>query len=137
MFGHYRQRLRTTLGSSAAPYGYTLATWTSGAVLIHDRGFPNALAALSFMLEAVLGFAAVGVLAFGGLTRHFDSDYGEAPLVGKFSFLVGSVGDWNSGARDLPGRESCFCLAFRRVLVHIRLPAYGRSGGNDCLQMGP
>jgi hypothetical protein len=88
MFGHYRQRLRTTLGSSAAPYGYTLATWTSGAVLIHDRRFPNALAALSFMLGAVLGFAAVGVLAFGGLTRHFDSDYGEAPLVwGSFHFL--------------------------------------------------
>ena len=88
MFGHYRQRLRTTLGLSAAPYGYTLATWTSGAVLIHDRGFPNALAALSFMLGAVLGFAFVGALAFGGLTRHFDSDYGEAPLVwGSFHFL--------------------------------------------------
>jgi hypothetical protein len=88
MFGHYWQRLRTTLGSSAAPYGYTLATWTSGAVLIHDRGFPNALAALSFMLRAVLGFAVVGVLAFGGLTRHFDSEYGEAPLVwGSFHFL--------------------------------------------------
>jgi len=88
MFGHYRQRLRTTLGSSAAPYGYALATWTSGAVLIHDRGFPNALAALSFMLGAVLGFAVVGVLAFGSLTRHFDSEYGEAPLVwGSFHFL--------------------------------------------------
>ena len=88
MFGRYRQRLRTTLGSSAAPYGYTLATWTSGAVLIHDRGFPNALAALSFMLGAVLGFAFVGALAFGSLTRHFDSDYGEAPLVwGSFHFL--------------------------------------------------
>ena len=88
MFGHYRQKLRTTVVSSAAPYGYTLATWTSGAVLIHDRGFPNAFAALSFMLEAVLGFAFVGALAFGGLTRHFDSDYGEAPLVwGSFHFL--------------------------------------------------
>ncbi len=88
MLGRYRQRLRTTLGSSAAPYGYTLATWTSGAVLIHYRGLPDAFAALGFMFGAVLGFAFVGALAFGGLTRHFDSDQGEAPLIwGSFHFL--------------------------------------------------
>jgi hypothetical protein len=92
MFSRYRQRLRTTLGSSAAPYGYTLATWTAGAVLIHDGGFPDAFAALSFMFEAVLGFAFVGALAFGGLTRHFDSEHGEAPLMwGSFHFLSVAV----------------------------------------------
>ena len=88
---HYRKRLRTTLGSSAAPYGYTLATWTSGAVLTNARGIPGAVAALAFMIGAVLGFAAVGALAFGGITRHFDQESSEGPLIwGSFHFF--SVG---------------------------------------------
>src|ERR671919_2958631 len=88
LLNHYRNRLRVTLGSSAAPYGYTLATWTSGAVLTSARGLPNAAAALTFMVGAVLGFAFVGALAFGGVTAHFDRDPGETPLVwGSFHFL--------------------------------------------------
>ena len=40
------------------------------------------------MFGAVLGFAFVGAIDFGGLSRHFDSDHGEAPLVwGSFHFL--------------------------------------------------
>ena len=92
ILNHYRQRLRITLGSSAAPYGYTLATWTTGAVLTHAHGIPDALAALTFMFGAVLGFAFVGALAFGGVTRHFDRDHGETPLVwGSFHFLSVAV----------------------------------------------
>jgi hypothetical protein len=91
MLNHYRQRLRITLGSSAAPYGYTLSTWTTGAVLTQYRGLPDALAALTFMFGAILGFAFVGTLAFGGVTRHFDRDHDETPLVwGSFHFF--SVG---------------------------------------------
>lgn len=89
---YYRRKLRTTVGSSASPYGYTLATWTTGAVLISARGVPNTLAALMFMIGAVLGFALVGALAFGGITKHFDQDpSGEAPSIwGSFHFF--SVG---------------------------------------------
>ena len=91
MLNHYRHRLRTTIGSSAAPYGYTLATWTTGAVLTNARGVPGTLAALTFMVGAVLGFAFVGTLAFGSVTRHFDRESGEASLIwGSFHFF--SVG---------------------------------------------
>jgi hypothetical protein len=47
-------------GRRAAPYGYTLATWTTGAVLTNARGIPGTLAALTFMIGAVLGFALSG-----------------------------------------------------------------------------
>jgi len=88
---YYRERLRATVGSSAAPYGYTLATWTTGAVLTNARGMPDALAALAFMAGAVLGFAFVGALAFVGVTGRFDRDHGEASLLwGSFHFV--SVG---------------------------------------------
>ncbi len=88
MRDYYRKKLRTTVGSSAAPYGYTLAIWTTGAVLTNARGIPDTLAAFAFMAGAVLGFALVGALAFGGITKHFDQDHGDAPLIwGSFHFF--------------------------------------------------
>jgi hypothetical protein len=90
MLNHYRKNLRAAVGSSAGPYGYTLATWTTGAVLMNARGVPDTVAALAFMAGAVLGFAFVGVLAFGGLTKHFDRERGQALLWGSFHFF--SVG---------------------------------------------
>ena len=88
---YYRERLRATVGASAAPYGYTLATWTTGAVLTNARGIPDALAALAFMAGAVLGFAFVGALAYRGVTGRFDRDHGEASLLwGSYHFF--SVG---------------------------------------------
>jgi hypothetical protein len=61
-------------------------------VLTHAHGIPDALAALTFMFGAVLGFAFAGALAFGGVTRHLDRDHGETPLVwGSFHFLSVAV----------------------------------------------
>jgi hypothetical protein len=90
MLNHYRKNLRAAVGSSAGPYGYTLATWTTGAVLTNARGIPDTLTALAFMAGAVLGFAFVSVLAFGGLTKRFDRERGQALLWGSFHFF--SVG---------------------------------------------
>jgi hypothetical protein len=53
------------VAASAAPYGYTLTVWTSGAVIAHRRGIPGGAGALLFMAGAVLGFALVGLLAYG------------------------------------------------------------------------
>jgi hypothetical protein len=72
LHGYYRQRLRTMVGCSAAPYGYTLATWTSEAVITSTQGIPNVVNVLLFIVGAVLGFAFVGALAFGGVTKHLD-----------------------------------------------------------------
>jgi hypothetical protein len=82
MLNHYRKNLRAVVGSSAGPYGYTLATWTTGAVLTNVRGIPDTLAALTFMARAVLGLAFVGVLAFGGLTKRFDRERAQTLLWG-------------------------------------------------------
>jgi MFS family permease len=90
MLNHYRKNLRAAVGSSPGPYGYALATWSTGAVITNARGIPDTLAALAFMAGAVLGFAFVGVLAFGGLTKHFDRERGQALLWGSFHFF--SVG---------------------------------------------
>lgn len=62
---HYRQRLRGAVASSAAPYGYTLVIWCSGAVTAHVRGLPATEHALMLAAGAITAFAFVGLLAFG------------------------------------------------------------------------
>lgn len=63
----YRHHLRTVVAASAAPYGYTLTLWTSGAVASHANGIPSAPDALLLLAGAVSAFAAVGIVAYGGI----------------------------------------------------------------------
>lgn len=86
----YGRSLRSAVGSSAAPYGFTLAVWTTGAVIIDSRGLPNALNAVEFALGAVLAFALIGFLAFGDLTGESGERRPKTALWGNFHFL--SVG---------------------------------------------
>jgi hypothetical protein len=78
MAGRYRVHLRTAVATSAAPYGYTLTIWTSGAVVTHARGIPSALDALLLLVGAVLGFAVVGAAAHGSPAHVLRAprDYG-------------------------------------------------------------
>ncbi len=59
---------------SAAPYGYTLTIWTSGAVATHQHGTPSAWEALLFLLGAVLGFGLTAAVAHGSPAATFGSD---------------------------------------------------------------
>jgi hypothetical protein len=67
--GRYREHLQAVVASSAAPYGYTLTIWTSGAVTTHANGIPTALEALLFLVGAVSGFACIGAMAHGSATK--------------------------------------------------------------------
>jgi hypothetical protein len=67
----YSEHLRSVVASSAAPYGYTLTIWTSGAVAMHDLGSPNAGRVLFFLAGAVGGFLAAGLLAHGSTNSPF------------------------------------------------------------------
>jgi hypothetical protein len=86
----YRSDLRNVVGSSASAYGYTLTIWSTGMVLSHAYGLPNPPLVFSFFLGAVVGFAVVGVLAFGGVTVEFGAESSRIQLWGSFRFL--SVG---------------------------------------------
>ena len=61
----YRRALQLTVAAAAAPYGYTLTVWTSGAVVAHERGIPDAVGAILFAAGAIIGFALVGLVAYG------------------------------------------------------------------------
>lgn len=87
---YYVRNLRTAVGASGGPYGYTLTTWTTGAVLVGVRGLPSTFDALAFMAGAVLGFAVVGTAAFGGVAARFEEPPRRSALWGNFHVL--SVG---------------------------------------------
>jgi hypothetical protein len=86
----YREDLRSVVGSSASAYGYTLTVWSTGMVLSHAYGPPNPPEVFSFFCGAVLAFALVGVLAFGGVTVEFGGESSRVRLWGSFRFV--SVG---------------------------------------------
>lgn len=56
------------MSATAAPYGYTLSVWTAGTLTIRQAGaFPATVDVLLFVFGAVLGFAALSALVFGGI----------------------------------------------------------------------
>jgi hypothetical protein len=87
----YRNHLQTAVATSAAPYGYTLTIWTSGAVTTHSRGIPTAWEALIFLAGAVLGFAVTAALAYGRPSEILaPREHGSVRLWGGFHLV--SVG---------------------------------------------
>jgi hypothetical protein len=86
----YRPALRAAVAASAAPYGYTLTIWTSGAVLSHTRGIPSAADALLFLAGAVVAYALVGGLALGGVPERLAPEPAHAVIWGGLHlFSVG------------------------------------------------
>jgi hypothetical protein len=63
-----RAALGTTVAASAAPYGYTVTLWSSGAILIRSHGLPPVAEVFAFAAGALCGFGLMGLLARGALT---------------------------------------------------------------------
>jgi hypothetical protein len=106
--GRYRSDLRNVVGSSASAYGYTLTIWSTGMVLSYAYGSQSPPMVFFFFLGAVLAFAMVGVLAFGGVTVEFGAESRRVQLWGSFRFLsvgfaVGAAWLLSAHAPSLPG----------------------------------
>jgi hypothetical protein len=57
-----RRAFATTVSASAAPYGYTLTVWSSGALLIHFRRAPTVWEVFLFLTGAVIAFATLWLI---------------------------------------------------------------------------
>ena len=104
----YRSDLRNVVGSSATAYGYTLTVWSTGMVLSHAYGPPSPPLVFAFFGGAVLAFALVGALAFGGVTARPGGGSSHAALWGSFHLLsvglaVGAVWMVSAHAPSFPG----------------------------------
>ena len=72
--GTHGQQLSVSLGTvvaaSAAPYGYTVTLWSSGALLTHFRGTPNVADVFLFAAGALIGFGLLGLAAHRSLQMN-------------------------------------------------------------------
>jgi hypothetical protein len=59
----------TIVSASAAPYGYTVSVWSSGAILIRYHSNPTVGDVLLFAVGALTGFALLGLVAHGKLRQ--------------------------------------------------------------------
>ena len=79
--GELGAALGTLASASAAPYGFTLSVWSSGAILTHFRGAPNVGDVFLFIAGALAGFALVGFLAHRPLRAPQYAVHGERERV--------------------------------------------------------
>jgi hypothetical protein len=70
--------LQSMLAGESRAYGFTIAFWGSGALLINQFGAPNLIQALSYGSGAILGF---GVLALSLLRGDRESASGDQTLL--------------------------------------------------------
>ena len=73
ILGGYRPGLRSVVGASATAYGYTLTVGPTSMLLTHAYGPPKPFEVLLFSGGAILAFARMGALAFGGMTERLDT----------------------------------------------------------------
>jgi hypothetical protein len=121
----YRQQLRRVVAASAAPYGYTLTVWTSGAVATHAQGaVPTPVQALLLLSGAALGFGTVGAFAFGGVDRVMTADAGGHVRVwgGMHLFSVGSsIGIVTGLTRLVHGGVMWVLVGFAATATYLSL----------------
>ncbi|MFN8202396.1 MAG: hypothetical protein U0S48_07515 [Solirubrobacteraceae bacterium] len=76
-----RAGLGTIVAASAAPYGYTISIWSSGAVLLRSRGVPSVAEVFAFLAGALAGFAVMALAAHGAVTRSESLDHASDRVV--------------------------------------------------------
>ncbi|MDY6776927.1 MAG: hypothetical protein SVQ76_02365, partial [Candidatus Nanohaloarchaea archaeon] len=79
--------LRSMLAAESRAYGFTIAFWGSGAVLINSFGAPGLLEALAYGLGAVTGFGILAVMTFGGATQEVEKDESEYLALATVHYL--------------------------------------------------
>lgn len=79
--GHWRTALASIVTASAAPYGYTVSLWSSGALLIHYHGIPRPGEVFLFMVGALLGYGIVAAAAHGALRSEGPLRVGQGHIV--------------------------------------------------------
>ena len=57
--------MRSMVSGESRAYGFTIAFWGSGALLINEFGAPDIFLALSFGFGAILGFGLLALSLFG------------------------------------------------------------------------
>jgi hypothetical protein len=111
----------TVVAASAAPYGYTVSIWSSGAVLMHRRGVPDVFDVFLFAIGALSGFAVLGLLAHKVVaTSEQLGGARERVLAGMLHWLaVGVAVGAAALLAEIPGRVTWGVGSFAATSLYI------------------
>jgi hypothetical protein len=84
-----RAALGTVVAASAAPYGYTISIWSSGAVLMGSHGTPRVAEVFAFLAGALTGFGLMALVSRGALARMEALDHApDRVIAGAMHWLA-------------------------------------------------
>jgi hypothetical protein len=129
----YRPGLRSVVGASATAYGYTLTVEPFSMLLTGGYGPPKPLEVLLFSGGAILAFALVGALAFGGMTERFGDPPKRIQLWGSFHFLSVGLAGGGLSSRCLSTERPGLAAGSFRGDGHL---SYGRGVRERCGRPG-
>jgi hypothetical protein len=117
------QAFATMLESSAAPYGYTISVWSSGALLMHIRGQPSVADVFAFVVGAVAGFAALGAAGRRVIRRAEPLSPGPSQVwAGSMHWLaVGAAVGTAALIAQLPGWTAWPLASAGATVVYLAL----------------
>jgi hypothetical protein len=118
-----RSSLATIIPATAAPYGYTLAVWSCGAVLLRSHGTPSLTDTLLFVAGAIAGFNLLGAVAIGvlGHARSIDRRR-DRVLAGVFDWVaLGAVVAAVTATSAIRGWAAWLLGPFTATVVYLSI----------------
>ena len=79
--------LRSALANESRAYGFTIAFWGSGAILVAEHGLPSLTEALSYGGGAVIGFGLLTLLAYHRALGEPDYQENKIAILGMVHYL--------------------------------------------------
>jgi len=86
-----RDFLRSALEKESRAYGFTIAFWGSGAMLISEYGLPSLIEALSYGGGAVLGFGLLTLIAYHRALGKPSYDEDKIMILGMVHYFASLV----------------------------------------------
>jgi hypothetical protein len=113
--------LGTMVAASAAPYGYTISIWSSGAVLSRSHGAPSVAEVFGFLAGALVGFGVMALAALGALTHMESLDHAPDRVIAGALHWLGAGAAVGAAAllAELHGWEAWPLGSFAATTIYI------------------
>ena len=80
--------LRNLLIGESRAYGFTIAFWGSGSMLIREFGLPTFGEAIVYGTGAITGFGILAIIAFESSLTRFEDEKGSTVVLSMFHFMA-------------------------------------------------